>query len=148
MITLLEPVGEPPEHSNREGVKPFPEEWLPYVCIHNVWLHNWKGEPVYCHDCGSKTERTLYPLPTRPVEPETAVSNDEARNAEIDAAIDALFPGAVLVPRNAAFRALGIQKSYGHLLMDAGVLERVKLGNASRITVTSIKRVAHGLPRR
>jgi hypothetical protein len=66
---------------------------------------------------------------------------------DIDAAIDALFAGAVLVPRDRAFKALGIQKSYGHELINDGVLERVKLGNASRITVESIKRAAHGLPR-
>jgi hypothetical protein len=66
----------------------------------------------------------------------------------IDDAIDALFPGMVLVPRNDAFTAFGIKKSYGHELIDQGILERIKLGNASRITIASIKRAAHGLPSR
>ena len=59
----------------------------------------------------------------------------------MDDEIDALFEGKVVVSREQAFKALDIQKSYGHELINRGVLERVKIGGASRITVRSIKRV-------
>jgi hypothetical protein len=65
----------------------------------------------------------------------------------LDDEVDALFEGAVVVPLDTAWRALGIKKSYGFELINAGVLERVRIGGSSKITVRSIKRLLrHGLP--
>lgn len=70
-------------------------------------------------------------------------------NSSLDEEVDALFEGAVVVPLNDAWRALGIKKSYGFDLVNRGVLERVKIEGASKITVRSIKNLLkNGMPPR
>ena len=55
----------------------------------------------------------------------------------------ALEPGAA----GEAWKALGIQKSYGYDLINAGVWERNKIGGSAKITVRSIKQLLnHGVP--
>jgi hypothetical protein len=52
------------------------------------------------------------------------------------------FDGLLAVPRKRAFKALGIGKTRGHELINAGELEVVDLGPRSRpITVDSIRKL-------
>ena len=59
----------------------------------------------------------------------------------LDDEVDALFEGAVVVPLNTAWKALGIKKSYGHTLLNRGVLEGVHIEASSKVTVRSIKKL-------
>lgn len=45
--------------------------------------------------------------------------------ASFDDEVDKLFPGTVAVLNKQAFAALGIKHSYGHELINSGVLERI-----------------------
>jgi hypothetical protein len=67
----------------------------------------------------------------------------------IDARLMQLFPGAIAVPRLAAFAALRIKKSFGDQLLAQGILTKVKFGKLSQVTIESIKHVMiHGIPPR
>jgi hypothetical protein len=72
-----------------------------------------------------------------------------APDNSLDAEVDRLLDGAVIVPREQAFEILRVKKSFGHQLMDEGILEKIKIGHNSNITVRSIKAVLkNGVPSR
>ena len=60
----------------------------------------------------------------------------------IDQRIDEICKGAALVSPKIAFQVLGIKSAFGFELLAAGILERIHVGRSSRVSVSSIKRVA------
>jgi hypothetical protein len=77
----------------------------------------------------------------------TAENDDSAAIDALDAAVDALFKGALAVSTPRAFKALGIGVNKGHDLLNSGALKSVKLGRARRVYVSSIKQLLRdGLP--
>ena len=58
----------------------------------------------------------------------------------LDDEVEALFEGAIVVPLNTTWKALGIKKSYGNELMNRGILERVHIGGASGLPSAASRR--------
>ena len=67
--------------------------------------------------------------------------------AAVDELLARLFPGAAAVSNARAFAALDIKNSLDFELLNLGVLERIKIGKCSRVTVPSIRKVLlYGVP--
>jgi hypothetical protein len=77
-----------------------------------------------------------------------ALPNEPLDDDSLDAEIDAMFKGRKFATLDETWDALRIKKSYGFQLINRGILERIKIGRRSMITVRSIKKlVKTGVPK-